>query len=294
MNRTNLDMDALRTLVMAHRLGGFNRAADFIGRSQSAVSQQIKKLEERVGESLLEKQGRGLVFTPAGEILLAYARRIIDLNDAATIAVRGRAIEGVARLGIPADFADGWLPKALGVFRRAHPSVRIEAVIDRNRLLLERLDRGELDLVLALGNGSRADAESLCSLPFEWIGPATGESPWADAEPIPLAVFESPCFFHRRALDALDRAGLPWRIAFTSPSINGIWAAVAAGLGVTLRTRIRLPMGVQVVGLGTALPSLEDAAVEVCIHDGGRVMEPMLLLLRSIIRETLMENVFAS
>ena len=290
MPHTNLDMDVLRTLVTAQRLGGFNRAADYIGRSQSAVSQQIRKLEERIGETLFEKQGRGLALTPAGEILLAYARRILDLNDEAVAAVSDSSIEGVVRFGLPADFAEAWLPTALGRFKRAHRAVRIEAVVDRNRLLLERLDRGELDLVLALGNSTRQDAEQLATVKCEWIGPASAEPVRNQGEPIPLAVYEAPCFFRQRALDALDRAGVAWRIAFTSPSLSGLWAAVEAGLGITLRTAIGLPPGVRVLGQEAGLPSLQAGTLEVCLHDGGRSIEPALARLRSIIADTLLEN----
>ena len=290
MNRINLDMDVLRTLVTAQQLGSFNRAAAQIGRSQSAVSQQIRKLEQQVGEPLFHKQGRGLALTEAGDVVLAYARRILDLNDEAVAAVRGRAAEGIVRFGLPADFAEAWLPTALGRFKRAHPAVRIEAVVDRNRRLLERLDRGELDLVLALGNDTRSDAEPVASLPLVWIGPASAESIWASGEPIPLAMYEPPCFFRQGALTALDRAGLPWRIAFTSPGLHGLWAAVEAGLGVTLRTAVGLPAGVLVLGDTVGLPPAPETALALCLHDGGRPLEPALARLRSVIIETLAEN----
>lgn len=286
----NLDMAILRTLVAAQQLGSFNRAAGQVGRSQSAVSQQIRKLEQQVGEPLFRKQGRDLVLTEAGDVVLAYARRILDLNDEAIIAARGYAIEGVVRFGLPADFAETWLPTALGHFKRAHPSVRIEAVVDRNRRLLERLDKGELDLVLALGNRTRGDAEPVATLPLVWIGPASAEPIWASGEPIPLAMYEPPCFFRQGALAALDRAGLSWCIAFTSPSLHGLWAAVEAGLGVTLRTAVGLPAGVRVLDDTFGLPPAPETPLELCLHDGGRPLEPALSRLRSIIIETLEEN----
>ena len=294
MSRINLDMDVLRTLVAAQQFGSFNRAAGQIGRSQSAVSQQVRKLEEQVGEPLFQKQGRGLVLTEAGDVVLAYARRILDLNDEAVAAVRGRTIEGVVRFGLPADFAETWLPTALGRFKRAHPAVRIEAIVDRNRLLLERLDKGELDLVLALGSDRRADAEQVASLPLVWIGPASAEPVWAPGEPIPLAMYEPPCFFRQGALTTLDRAGLPWRIAFSSPSLHGLWAAVEAGLGVTLRTAVGLPAGVRIVSDTVDLPPAPETALGLCLHDGGRTLEPALTRLRSVIVETLAENLSIS
>lgn len=281
-------MDVLRTLVTAHELGSFNRAADHIGRSQSAVSQQIRKLEEQVGHPLFQKQGRRLVLTDTGEMVLAYARRILDLNDEAVAAIRGHSAEGQVRFGVPADFAETWLPMVLGHFARTHPAARIEAVVDRNRRLLERLDKGELDLVLAIGSGTRSDANVLAPLPLVWIGVASSKPAWPPGEPIPLAMYEPPCFFRSRALAALDQAGLPWRIAFTSPSLPGLWAAVEAGLGVTLRTAVGLPATLRVLDGG--LPAPAEPALPVCLHDGGRALSPTLKSLQSAIIETVASN----
>jgi DNA-binding transcriptional LysR family regulator len=288
MDHTNLDIDVLRTLLMAQQLGSFSRAADRVGRSQSAVSQQIRKLEQQVGEPLFQKQGRGLALTDAGEVILAYARRILDLNDEAIAAVRGRAAEGEVRFGLPADFAEAWLPKALGRFKRTHPAVRIEAVVDRNRRLLERLDKGELDLVLSIGSGTRSDATLLASLHPVWIGSASSRLEWTPSEPIPLAMYEAPCFFRQCALAALDAAGLPWRITFTSPSLHGLWAAVDAGLGFTLRTAIGLPATLRV--LDGQLPAIAAPALPVCLHDGGRPLAAPVQSLRSAVVATLQAN----
>lgn len=290
MAPVNLDMDVLRTLVAAYRLGSFNRAAEQIGRSQSAVSQQIRKLEDQAGETLFVKQGRGLALTEAGELLFTYAQRILDLNDEAVAAVRGRAIEGTVRFGLPPDFAEAWLPKALGRFKRAHPAIRIEAVVDRNRRLLERLDEGELDLVLVLDNHARVDAQSVGMLPLIWIGsPSVGEL-LKPNESVPLAVFEAPCFFRQRAITILDRARIPWHIAFTSPSLHGLWAAVEAGLGVTLRTPIGLPSRLSALDKSIGLPPATDLPLHACLHDGGRALGPAMIQLRSILLDTLHEH----
>lgn len=301
MGSLNLDMDVLRTLVAAQHFGSFNRAALHIGRSQSAVSQQLRKLEEQVGEPLFQKQGRHMALTDAGEVVLAYARRILDLNDEAVVALRGRAVEGLVRFGLPADFAETWLPAALGRFKRAHPSVRIEAVVDRNRRLLEMLDRNELDLVLAIGSGTRSDAQRLATLSLHWIGAASANAAQPSeqpnvlpseqpTEPIPLAVYEAPCFFRQRALAALDKAGQPWRIAFTSPSLHGLWAAVEAGLGVTLRTAVGLPATLRVLD---GLPPIADPVLPVCLHDGGRILGPTSTSLRAAIVATLADRLTA-
>jgi DNA-binding transcriptional LysR family regulator len=281
-----LDLDVLRTLVAAQRLGGFARAADFVGRSQSAVSLQIRRIEAQLGVPLFQKQGRGLAPTEAGEVLLAYASRLLSLNEEAVAAVRGCAVEGSVRFGLPGDLADGWLPRVLGQFKRAHPGVRVEVAVDRNGRLLERLDEHAFDLVLALGAETRSDARVLAQLQDVWIGTGDGVQVWAEGEPIPLAVLEAPCMFRHAAIAALDRAGMRWRIAFTSPSLHGLWAAVEAGLGVTLRTAAGLPPGVAVLDGQCGLPPLPGAPRRLCLHDGGQACTPAVARLAAIIAET--------
>lgn len=281
-------MDILRTLAAAQQLGGFNRAADQIGRSQSAVSQQIRRLEEQVGEPLFRKSGRGLVLTEAGDVMLAYARRILDLNDEALTAVRGVAIEGMVRFGLPSDFAETGLSTTLGRFKRAHPAVLIEAMVDRNAVLLDQLDKGQLDLALAFGGEARADAEHLATLPMTWIGPASGERPSAMGEPLSLVMYGPPCFFRQAAIDALDRAGRPWRTAFTSTSLHGLWAAVDAGLGITLRTAAGLPRSLVVLDESSRLPPVPT--IELSLHDAGRKLSAAALRLKDILIDSLAFN----
>jgi len=290
MAPTHLDLDVLRTLVRADELGSFHRASREVGRSQSAVSQQLHRLEDLLGEKLFRKNGRGLAPTESGEVVLGYARRMLDLNDEAVAAVRGQVLEGVVRFGLPGDFAESWLPAALGRFSRAHPSVRLEVVVDRNRRLLERLGEGQLDLALTLGTARRRDAQEIATLPWVWVGPAVGEPVRPAGAPIPLAVFESPCFFRQAALAALDRAGLPWRIAFVSPSLRGLWAAVEAGLGFALRTPVGLPAGVKMVG---NLPRPEEPPVSVSVHDRGASLGPAAAGLRAIVVDELVRNLAA-
>src|SRR5262249_9249761 len=136
MRLAHLDMDVLRTLAVAMDLGGFAKAAERLGRSQSAVSLQMRKLEAPVGRKLFRRQGRGLSLTDAGDIVLGYARRILELNDEALAAARGIAIEGLVRFGVPQDFGDTWLPGVLARFARAHSSVMIEARVDRSDKLV--------------------------------------------------------------------------------------------------------------------------------------------------------------
>jgi DNA-binding transcriptional LysR family regulator len=208
---TNLDIDFLRTLASAEDLGGMNRAAERVGRSQSAVSQQMRKLEEKIGQRLFRKQGRGLVLTEPGELLLKYARRILALNDEAIAALHGSGLEGAVRFGLPSDFAETWLPAALGQFKRAHPLIRVEASVDRNAVLFERLEKGQLDLAMFFSDGQHQGAERLATLPMVWIGNA--ERAWDPTEPVPLVLFEAPCVFRKAGIAALDAARVPaWRV----------------------------------------------------------------------------------
>ena len=288
MLRTNLDTDVLRTLVAARQLGGFNRAAQQVGRSQSAVSQQIRKLEEQVGQPLFRREGRRLALTEAGDVILSYARRILDLNDEAVAAVRGTALGGTIRVGLPTDFAESWLPMALARFKRAHPGVRVEASTDRRAVLIDRLDKGQLDLVLLFGGGLRSDALHLARLPMVWIGSSKEKPNWQSGHPLPLAVFNPPCFFRETAVAALDRAGIPWHITFTSLSLHGIWAAVDAGLGITLRTMTGLPNQLIALDKKSGLPSLP--MIDLSLHDGGRELTPAASRFKEILLETLTAN----
>ena len=280
---TNLDIDFLRTLASAEDLGGMNRAAERVGRSQSAVSQQMRKLEEKIGQRLFRKQGRGLVLTEPGELLLKYARRILALNDEAIAALHGSGLEGVVRFGLPSDFAETWLPAALGQFKRAHPLIRVDASVDRNAVLFERLKKGQLDLAMFFGDGQHQGAERLATLPMVWIGSA--ERVWDPTEPVPLVLFEAPCVFRKAGIAALDAAGIPWRIAFTSPSLAGLWAAVEAGLGISPRTTAHLPSWLRVLGKPYKLPKLPS--VDLSLYDRGRPLTPAAMRLKAILTETI-------
>ncbi|GGC67213.1 LysR substrate-binding domain-containing protein [Undibacterium terreum] len=251
MHRITFDLDVLRSFVTGIELGSFAKAADKLGRSTSAVSAQLKKLEDQVDAPILRKAGRGLVLTPAGETLLAYARRLLELNDEAATALRGVDLEGWIRLGMPEDFGERVLTDVLGRFTRAHPKVRIEAKVARHAILLDSIASGNLDLALTWDAGVPIpQSETVGELQLRWIGPAGSAAlpkPTVQ-DPLPLIAFEAPCLMRTAATAALDQAGIPWRISFASPSLSGIWAAVAAGLGVTVRTDIGLPANLQVLG----------------------------------------------
>ncbi|MGR4846726.1 LysR substrate-binding domain-containing protein [Rhizobium sp. LARHSG275] len=260
MRRTIFDLDVLRTFSTGMELGNFAKAAERLGRSTSAVSAQLKKLEEQAGTPIFRKAGRGLALTDAGETMLGYARRLLELNDEAAAAVNNVELEGWVRLGLQEDFGETLLPDVLGRFARAHPKVRIEARVVRNAELLQRVTSGKLDLALAWSDGTlTAHCERIGEVPMRWIGPAEGQPNWqaASGEPMPLASLEAPCLLRSAATKALDEAGISWRLAFVSPSLGGLWAATAAGLGLTIRTPIGLPAKVRPLAPGAiGLPDL--------------------------------------
>ncbi|WP_231690275.1 LysR substrate-binding domain-containing protein [Achromobacter sp. 2789STDY5608615] len=298
MRPVTFDLDVLRSFVAGVELGSFGRAADRLGRSTSAVSAQLKKLEEQAGVPLLRKAGRGLTLTDAGETMLAYARRLLELNDQASVAVRGTRLQGRVRLGLQEDFGEILLPHVLGQFARAHPQVRIEARVARNAELLERVAAGELDLALAWDHdAARPHGVRLAELPLCWIGPAVtdpaGAAPARDADgALPLVAFEAPCLFRSRATDALDRAGIAWTAAFISPSLAGLWAAASAGLGLMVRTPLGLPAGLRVLAPGEqGLPSLPPLSLSL-YHAQGRP-GPVAAALADIVRRGVRDSVAA-
>ena len=290
--RPHLDMDALRSFVLGVELGSFSKAASRVGRSASAVSEQMTRLEGQAGKKLLRKQGRGLVPTEAGETMLGYARRLLELNDEAVSAVRGADLEGWVRLGLPQDFAERWLPEVLGRFTRQHPRVRVEARAEPSNDLMERIEAGRLDLALTWGLPEGPHTERLVELPIRWIGPAERALAWGPGEPLPLVAFEPPCRFRAAGVAALDAAGIPWRLAFTSPSLTSLWAAVAAGLGVSVRTSAGLPGSVRILGAGEPrLPALSQIALS--LRAAEAEPPPAVAELASILRETLADTLRA-
>ncbi|PKU25090.1 LysR family transcriptional regulator [Telmatospirillum siberiense] len=292
MRLTNLDMDALRSFVTGMDAGSFARAADRLGRSTSAVSAQLKKLEEQTGVALVRRLGRGLTLTDGGEALLSYARRLLELNDEAVSALRGVELEGWIRLGLQEDFGETVLPQVLGRFARAHPKVRIEGRIARNSELKDKIASGHLDLALAWdGGGAPATVERIAALPLCWLGAADGDPVWRreSGEPLPLAALEAPCLLRTIACEHLDRQSLAWRIAFVSPSLGGLWAATAAGLGIALRTPVGPPPSVRLLDPRSyGLPELPSLGL--VLYRADKDIGPTAMHLAAIIKQALRET----
>ncbi|WP_019142378.1 LysR substrate-binding domain-containing protein [Noviherbaspirillum massiliense] len=292
MRKINFDLDAMRTFSAGVELGSFAKAADRLGRSTSAVSAQLKKLEEQAGTAIVRKSGRGLMLTDAGELLLSYARRILELNDEACMALGGAGLEGRVRLGLQEDFGEQLLSEMLGRFARTHPSVRIEARVARNAELISQVQAAHLDLALAWNAGSGTPhMETIGTYALQWIGPADRSLlRWQEKrEPIPLVAFDAPCVMRTFATEALDHAGIPWRLVFTSPSLGGVWAAVAAGLGVTVRSRFGMTASLRVMADGElGLPPLPS--MELAIHRAESALTPACERLHVIIRESIRDQ----
>jgi DNA-binding transcriptional LysR family regulator len=295
---TNLDMDVLRTLLIAHEAGSFAKAAPRIGRSQSAVSLQMSKLERQIGRPLfLARRARvvesGLKLTPTGQIVVEYARRILALNDEGVAAARGVAADGAVRLGITQDLAETWLPVVLARFARTHPGVDVQTTVGRSAAMLEALATDTLDMALVFsrpgtkqpGTKKATDfATWRTSLPITWIGP-TGWHVQA-GQPVPLVVFEPPCLFRQAAEEALDASGQAARVVFQSLSLAGLWASVAAGLGITIRTPLLVPAGLAVLSPKVSgLPALPN--VEFALHLAASADRPSHSHLAEVLADTL-------
>ncbi|MCR0999320.1 LysR substrate-binding domain-containing protein [Serratia rubidaea] len=239
-----LDLDALRSFVVGIESGSFALAAKRLCRSTSAVSAQLKKLEMQCGVALVVKNGRRLALTQHGEIVLGYARRMLALNDEAQRALQGELLQGEIRIGMQEDFGESLMPGMLGQLKRHHPGLRISARIDRNHALLSGLAEKTLDMALMWQPDTPLqDGRLLGRCQLEWVyhRELDIDALLAQGEPLPLVMFASPCLMRARATACLDRAGIPWRVMFVSHSLSGIWAAVQAGLGITVRTRIGMP-----------------------------------------------------
>jgi DNA-binding transcriptional LysR family regulator len=257
-SNANLDLDLLRAFVAVAETGSFTRAAGRLGRVQSAVSMQVKRLEEAAGQRLFDRSRRRVTLSPDGEVLLGYARRMLALNQAALSDLGQAAIEGGLRLGT-ADTASHFLPRILARFARSYPRVRLEVLCDRSWHLLDALDAGEIDLALVTQQGARGGGRILRREPLVWAA-AVGQSV-PESEPLPLAVFAPGCAYRAAAIDALDAAGRAWRMAYSSTSLVGVQAAVLTGLAVGLLPQSTLLKGMIVLGEAEGLPPLPDYGI---------------------------------
>lgn len=226
----NLDTDLLRSFLAIVDTGNFTRAADRVGRTQSAVSMQMKRLEETLGKPLFLRDGRQVRLTADGEMLVSYARRMIELNDRALARFVEPELTGSVRLGIPDDYIARFLPRVLAEFSASHPQVELEVRTDRSIVLNASLESGEIDISVISCAAVDDSGELIHREPMVWVTSANHLV--HERSPVPVATTDPLCQMRRNALDALDDAGLDYRIAYISPSYLGLQAFVLAGLAV--------------------------------------------------------------
>ncbi len=249
----NLDIDLLRTLVAIAGTGSFATAASAVHRTQSAVSMQMKRLEEVVDQPLFEKQGRRAVLTAQGQNLLLYARRIVNLQDEALAAFRSPDIHGEVRLGVCDDYVMRLMPPILSGFAEQFPQVHIRLDSQSSPQLIAATAQGELDFSLVNIVKSDIEHEKLVSEPLVWV---TSERHLThEQRPLPIAI-ESACLWGAWAQQSLDHHGLHYRIAYTTFSFAGICAIVDAGLAVSVMSRNSVPSNLRIVGESEGLPEL--------------------------------------
>lgn len=239
-----LDSEVLRTFVTIAESGSFTRAAQQLFRTPSALSMQIKRLEETLGQTLFVREARHVRLTAEGEVLLGYGRRLLKLNAEAVTQFLAPTIEGRVGLGITDDVVGRILPTVLAQFARSHPAVQVDVVVGRSKDLLSQLDDGELDLALVMsvepGQAPRGDI--VHSEPLVWAGREDGVA--VQRTPLPVTVAQQGCAWRRIALNALDRAGVNYRIAYSCDHCSGQEAAMLADLAVTAfpKSLIRPPL----------------------------------------------------
>lgn len=259
-----MDTITLQCFLVLTESGSFTKTANRVGRTQSAVSQQIANLENLLGKPLFNR-GKTITLNPDGEIFLNYARQIFALHREAMDRFRQPDLEGEIRFGLPEDFATVFLSDVLLDFSRAHPRILLNVECDLTLNLFTRFKEKEFDLVLVKMNlpGDFPNGQDVWSEDLEWVyNGATIDF----TKPIPLVLSPQPCVYRSKAINALDKAGIKWRLAFSSPSYAGTTAAVEAGIGVTVLPRTMIPQKLQIL-VTKQLPILEGLHVSLLKHN---------------------------
>ena len=282
MNAANLEIDLLRTFAAVADTGSFTGAGEVVARSQSAVSLQVKRLEDTLGQKVFERTSRSLALTPAGTLLLGYARRILELNDESMRRIGEPPVTGVIRLGITEYFVPQELPRILGRFAAAYPGVAIEARMGLSSDLREQLVSGALDVaVVRLAPGVRT--RPLWTEPYAWVAPEGFTL--ASSASVPLALLRAPCVLREQVLQGMKRMKRPFTVAFTGSSMSSVQAAVVAGLGLSLLPRSSVLPGMRVVPRGHDFP--EPGQLRIGVLRGATARADIVDALEKVIRQTL-------
>jgi DNA-binding transcriptional LysR family regulator len=274
------DPNLLRTLVAFADTGTMVRAAEIVGRTPSAITTQMQRLEEMIGSPIFETMGRRRVLTPVGEQLVVHARRILQENQAAWLKMAGAKANGTLRLGVTQDFVGQRLSNILKIFLQSYPRVCFELSFGRSIDLVRAYEQKKLDVLVSVRQMPRDDEIALLEEPMNWIG-AQSIYPNID-EDLPLALLNPPCGFRESALQVLEENSLPYRMVATSPSLAGIETVVDAGLALTVRTTLWLKIGRVVVPKSFKLPTLPNVVFSICVHkDGNDVAHSFSELLKN-------------
>ena len=243
--RPPLDLDQLQTFISIADMGSFTKAAEEVHRTQSAVSMQMRRLEETIGKALFEKEGRTNRLTEDGEKLLAYARRLIRLNRETLAAFDDSSLEGHIRIGTPDDYADRFLPEIMARFSRSNPRVELSVVCEPTPSLREHIKRGNLDIAIVTHNDQQAPSEVVRREPLLWVTSANHAV--HEETPLPVAFGRPNCIWRRAGVDVLEEMGREYRVLFTSFSATVITAAVLSGLAVSVMAECALRPGMRVL-----------------------------------------------
>ncbi len=273
-----LDLTTLRSFVAVADSGGVTRAAGVLHLTQSAVSMQLKRLEETLNIQLLDRSGRGIALTAAGEQLLAYARRMLDLNDEVVTRLTSQEFEGEIVLGVPHDIVYPYLPPVLRRFSNDLPRMRVRLISAPTRRLREMFGRGEVEAILTTEEQAGPGGEVLVRLPLQWVG-AIGSQVWRQ-DPLPVA-FCSNCIFRPDVLRRLNDANAPWDMIVESEFDNAVEAIVSAGLAVTAMLEAALPPQTEVIQHKGALPDPGETRIILYMQ---RTEEPAMATLREFLR----------
>ncbi|MBM7066675.1 LysR family transcriptional regulator [Actibacterium sp. 188UL27-1] len=276
----NLDLTALRSFVAVADTGGVTRAAAQVNLTQSAVSMQLKRLEEALDVPLIDRSARSVALSPSGEQLLSYARRMLELNDEAILRLTADDYEGEITLGVPHDIATRYIPMVLKRFNAQFPRMRIQLFASYTRKLLRQLEAGECDMILTTEDSIGRDGETLCSLPLVWAGAPDGAA-WRQ-RPLPLA-FEGDCVFRGPAQRALDAAGIGWQMAIESDSTRAIEAGVSADLAIHVVLEGMEPPYIREVEHGGGLPDLRSFNIN--LYVAPKATGPAHLALADLVRQ---------
>lgn len=256
--RRALDLSALRSFVAVADAGGVTRAANLLNLTQSAVSMQMKRLEEALNVSLLDRSARTVALTTAGEMLLSYSRRMLEMNDEVVCRLTDTAYEGELALGVPHDIVFPHIPGVLQRFSTEFPRVKVQLVSSYTRRLKEQFARGECDIILTTEDAPDADGVTLANQPMVWVG-APGGSAWK-SRPLRLA-FETVCAFRAPVQAALDKAGIDWEMAVESDSSRTIEVGVSADLAVTVSLEGMAPAYLEQIPPTRNLPALPSRQI---------------------------------